>query len=85
MGRGGGGIPCFPLSNETLPLYEALSTYTHFFGPIVFDLALFGCHRYMNDPVMVDLVSERSLVPDSVVHEVCPYLETLLRVLLVND
>ena len=28
----------------------------------------------MNDPVMVDLVSERSLVPDSVVHEVCVHV-----------
>ena len=49
------------------------------------DLALFGCHRYMNDPVMVDLVSERSLVPESVVHEVRPYLETTVgRISLVN-
>ena len=31
---------------------------------------VFVC-RYMNDPVMVDLVSDRNLVPDSVVHEVC--------------
>ena len=34
------------------------------------------CCRYMNDPVMVDLTSDRSLVPENVVHHVssvCAY------------